>query len=139
MVGLISRERESAKIQELWEKKGPALGLVYGRRRLGKTYFLQRFLEGKRGVYFLAASSTPLENLSELLDQVRRSFPDRQDATLENYPSWRTGLRLLCELSAKEPLLVVLDEFSYLSDGDSSCRRSCRPYGTGTPGGCFSS
>ncbi len=120
MVGLINREREGAKIRELWEKDGPALGLIYGRRRLGKSYFLQDFLKGKRGVYFLAASSTSLENLGELLDQARRSFPDRQDATLENYPNWRTGLRLLCELAREEPLLVVLDEFSYLSDGDSA-------------------
>ncbi len=120
MVGLINRERETAKIQELWEKDGPALGLIYGRRRLGKSYFLQNFLKGKRDVYFLAASSTSLENLSELLDQVRLSFPDRQDATLENYNSWRTGLRLLCELARSEPLLVVLDEFGYLADADSS-------------------
>ncbi len=120
MVGLINRERESAKIHELWEKDGPALGLVFGRRRLGKSYFLQNFLKGKRGVYFLAAASTTLENLGELLDQVRMAFPDRQDATLENYPSWRTSLRLLCEIARSEPLLVVLDEFSYLTDADSS-------------------
>lgn len=120
MVGLINRERESAKIRELWEKDGPALGLIYGRRRLGKSYFLQNFLKGKRGIYFLAASSTSLENLGELLDQVRMTFPDRDDATLENYNSWRTGLRLLCELARDEPLLVVLDEFSYLSEADPS-------------------
>lgn len=118
MVGLINRARQVAKIKELWEKNGSALGLVYGRRRLGKTYFLQDFFKGKRGVYFLAASSTSLENLTELLDQIRRAFPDRQDATLENYPTWRTGLRLLCELAHDEPLLVVLDEFGYLSSAD---------------------
>jgi uncharacterized protein len=120
MVGLVNREREIAKIQELWEKDGPVLGLIYGRRRLGKSYFLQSFLKGRRGVYFLAASSTCLENLSELLDQVRMSFPDRQDASLESYNSWRMALRLLCELARSEPLLVVLDEFSYLSEADPS-------------------
>lgn len=114
MTGLIDRERELARLGELWRRPGPALTLIYGRRRVGKTYFLQQILRQHRGVYFLAAESSALENLEELLDQVRRTFPNRQDATLENYPSWRVALRLLCELAAEEPLLVVFDEFSYL-------------------------
>lgn len=115
MVGLVDRERETAKLLQLWEQRGPQLALLYGRRRLGKTFFLQHFLQGRRGIYFLAADSTSNENLSELLEQVRRTVPDRQDATLENYPSWRTALRLLCELAQQQPTLVVLDEFGYLS------------------------
>jgi uncharacterized protein len=120
MVGLINRERELRKIQELWERPGPALALIYGRRRIGKSYFLQHFLQRHKGIYFLAADSTPLENLAELLDQVRGTFPERDDATLENYPTWRPALRLLVELAAHEPLIVVFDEFSYLATADKS-------------------
>lgn len=120
MVGLIDRERELAKVQELWDRPGPAMALIYGRRRVGKSYFLQHFLQTHKGIYFLAADSTPVENLSELLGQVRAAFPERTDATLENYPSWRPALRLLVELAANEPLAVVLDEFSYLTAADKS-------------------
>ncbi|MBI4493216.1 MAG: ATP-binding protein [Chloroflexi bacterium] len=114
MVGLVDRERQLAKLRELWAQPRPALALIYGRRRIGKTFLLQHVLRQGRGVYFLAAESSATENLEELLDQVRRAFPQRQDATLANYPSWRVALRLLCELAAQEPVFVVFDEFSYL-------------------------
>ena len=114
MIGLIDRERERAKLDELWQRPGPALGLLYGRRRIGKTYFLQQAMAGRRGLYFLAAESSSLENLQELLAQVRSAFPGRTDATLESYPTWRVALRLLCDLARGQPLLVVFDEFSYL-------------------------
>lgn len=118
--GLVDREKQTAILQRLWEKEGPALALVYGRRRIGKTYFLKTFLNLHRGVYFLAAASTSTENLGELLDQVRGAFPDRTDATLANYPTWRVAFRLLCDLARAAPLLVVLDEFGYLSHADAS-------------------
>jgi AAA+ ATPase superfamily predicted ATPase len=120
VVGLVNRENEQARLSELWARPGPALALIYGRRRVGKTYFLQHAREGRRGVYFLAAESSSLENLEELLAQARHSFPERPDIIRENYPSWRVALRLLCELAAMERLLVVFDEFSYLVGVDPS-------------------
>ncbi|MBI2864380.1 MAG: ATP-binding protein [Chloroflexi bacterium] len=114
MAGLINRERELERLEELWRKTGPALGLLYGRRRVGKTYLLQHFLRRHHGIYFLCAESSSRENLEELLDQVRSAFPARQDATLQNYPGWRPALRLLCDLAVEKSLLVVFDEFSYL-------------------------
>lgn len=94
--------------------------MIYGRRRVGKTYFFQHALEGRRGVYLLAAESSSTENLEELLAQIRRAFPERTDVIRDNYPSWRVALRLLCELAAKERSLVVFDEFSYLVSVDPS-------------------
>jgi len=120
LVGLIDRERENEKLLEVWNRSGPALALVYGRRRLGKTFFLQDFLKAHHGVYFLAADSTSLENLGEFLGQLRQAFPARQDATPANYPTWRSALRLLCDLASHEPLAVVLDEFGYLCHADSA-------------------
>jgi AAA+ ATPase superfamily predicted ATPase len=118
--GLVDREKQQAALQRLWDKPGPALALVYGRRRVGKTYFLKTFLQAHPGVYFLAAASTSAENLGELLDQIRRASPERRDANLANYPTWRVAIRLLCDLARNEPLLVVFDEFGYLARADDS-------------------
>ena len=50
--------REQARLAELCDQPGPALILIYGRRRVGKTYFLQNALESRGGIYFLAAESS---------------------------------------------------------------------------------
>lgn len=120
VVGLVDREKEMSVLQRLWDKGGPTLALIYGRRRIGKTFFLKTFLKAHRGVYFLAADSPPQENLGELLDQIRSTFPDRQDIVLQNYPTWRVAFRLLCDLAKQDPLVVVLDEFAYLAHADAS-------------------
>ncbi|MDO8690766.1 MAG: ATP-binding protein [Dehalococcoidia bacterium] len=118
MIDLVNREQESKRLLDVWNKQGPALSLLYGRRRLGKTFFLQDFLKTHRGVYFLAADSTTSENLDAFLAQLRQAFPSRHDATPANYPSWRSALRLVCDLAGDEPLAVVLDEFGYLCHAD---------------------
>ncbi len=119
-VGLINREKQVARLQQLWDGDGPVLALLYGRRRVGKTYFLKTFLQTHRGVYFLAAASNATENLGELLAQVRLAFPDRGDLNLEHYPTWRVVFRLLCDLARREPLLVIIDEFGYLAHADNA-------------------
>src|SRR3989337_1187789 len=102
MVGLIDREKESEKLLQVWNKPGPALA----------------FLRAHPGIYLLAADSTSLENLSELLDQVRLAFPERHDATLANYSTWRSAFRLVCDVASDEPVAVVVDEFGALCHAD---------------------
>lgn len=118
MIDLVNREAETQKLTEIWARQGPALALLYGRRRLGKTFFLQHFLKAHRGLYFLAADSTSMENLGEFLDQLRLAFPSRQDATLASYPTWRSALRLLCDLASDESFVAIMDEFGYLCHAD---------------------
>ncbi|TAK29736.1 MAG: ATP-binding protein [Chloroflexota bacterium] len=120
MVGLINREKESERLLQVWNKPGPALALLYGRRRVGKTFFLQDFLREHQGIYLLAADSTSLENLSEFLSQVRHAFPERHDATPANYSTWRSAFRLICDLAHDEPFAVVVDEFGALCHADST-------------------
>ena len=38
------RANELKAFSRAWERRGAGLAMLYGRRRLGKTYLLQRFL-----------------------------------------------------------------------------------------------
>jgi uncharacterized protein len=109
---LIDREREIEALQRLAQREQPALALVYGRRRVGKTYLLDRAWPDRKTFYYLAANSTAAMNRTELLRELARWSGRLLDPA--DYPTWRTVFRLLVELAAERPLIVVLDEFQYL-------------------------
>ena len=52
---LIDRETESRGLDRVWSEAvagRPQLVVVWGRRRVGKTYLLSAFVRGKRAVFF---------------------------------------------------------------------------------------
>lgn len=94
----------------------PLLGLVYGRRRIGKSTLLASEVEARKGFYFEAtrvASRVQLDRLGAELGQhlgVGRIALD----------SWEEALRALLALGATGPMPVVIDEFGHLLEADGS-------------------
>jgi AAA+ ATPase superfamily predicted ATPase len=115
---LVDRQVELAELRRLADERRPVLALLYGRRRVGKTYLLDHAWQGYRHFYFLAADTTAELNRQELLRELRAQVGDSVDTDPANYPSWRTIFRLLADLATDEPLVVVLDEFQYLMAKD---------------------
>jgi hypothetical protein len=115
-VDFVDRDRELAELTSLADGGRPALALLFGRRRVGKTYLLDQLARHRRSFYYLAADTTGALNRRELLGELR-AFHGR-DIDPEDFPTWRAVFRLLLELTGEEPLLVVLDEFQYLLGGE---------------------
>jgi AAA+ ATPase superfamily predicted ATPase len=109
---LIDREPELEALRRLADREQPALVLVSGRRRVGKTYLLNRSWPERRVFYYLAANSTSEMNRTELLREL--ALWSERPLDPADYPTWRTVFRLLVNLAADGPLIVVLDEFQYL-------------------------
>lgn len=72
----IGRTRELEVLEELAGSGRPELFVLYGRRRVGKTELLQRFCEGRRAVYFLAAQVRERDNLRAFRDALREALDD---------------------------------------------------------------
>lgn len=109
---LVDREQELAELRRLAEAGRPALALLYGRRRVGKTYLLDHAWRDRRVFYFLAADATAALNRAELLREL--AAWSGRELRPDDYPTWRTVFRLFVELANEAPLVVVLDEFQYL-------------------------
>ena len=109
---LVDRQTERTGLRQLLERQGPVLALVTGRRRVGKTFLLSNTWPDAQLFYFVATEATSTVNRRELLQAISRTFG--QDINPEDYPTWRTVFRLLFELAAPHPLVIVLDEFQFL-------------------------
>ncbi|WP_158542881.1 ATP-binding protein [Phytoactinopolyspora halophila] len=117
---VIGRERELSRLASAWqnaETGRPELAVVWGRRRVGKTYLLSHFAGSRRSVYFTATrqdtEERQLERFTERLrEQLGESVTDEMTGP---FPTWEAALRFVARLARHEPLLVVIDEAPRLS------------------------
>jgi AAA+ ATPase superfamily predicted ATPase len=91
---------------------GPALGIVSGRRRQGKTYLLDALTRATGGFMFTATEATAAESLREF-GAVLASF--RSEPTPYRFENWDEALsQLFSRASRSGPVVGVIDEFPYL-------------------------
>lgn len=116
---LIDRTAEMAMLERTWERAAierPQLAVVWGRRRVGKTFLLSHFTHDRRAVFFGATQQAETIELARLADATRRDLGDRAaDLAGGGFASWEAALRFFAALAAEEPLVVVLDEVPYLA------------------------
>ena len=107
MPALIDRTAEVAALRTLAKRRKPALALLYGPRRVGKTFLLDHaWPKSQRVFYFLAADTTPDQNRVELLQELARWAATPLDSN--DYRSWRNVFRLFVDLAKHESLVVIL-------------------------------
>lgn len=122
-----NRTSELAALDRAWTHRGSGgqMTLLYGRRRLGKTYLLQRFFAGSKNehvkphCYYLAEQTTAAAHRSALAAQLLDAMPDAGVSPEELAVSWNALLRYVSahcrERSEQEGRFgLILDEFPYL-------------------------
>jgi len=114
---LVDRIAEQKALRALLKRAGPSMAVLYGRRRVGKTYLLMHAWPKGRVFYFTAVDGTSELNRRALLEAVARF----SGLTLNerDYATWRRVFELILELGKAEPTVVILDEYQYLQ-GDPS-------------------
>ena len=114
-IRLVDRERELASLERAAAAPRGQLVIVWGRRRVGKTYLLQAFAERHRAVYYTATQqSAPIE-LVTFTDAVRASLGSDGLPAGYAFPDWSAALEFVTDRAAEQRLVVVLDEFPYLA------------------------
>lgn len=92
---------------------GATLGLVYGRRRQGKTLLLESMCEASKGLLIAGLEQSAAQNLAV----VGAAYAGYRRLNVPvAFPDWTVALPALLALGedASEPVPVVLDEFPYL-------------------------
>ena len=104
--------QEELKALRAWRGQEPRLGVIHGRRRLGKTSLLRRWLEETPGCYVQATEGTPASQRAALAADLNGLLPGIGDAV---YPSWRALLDAAKRQWPADAPVLVLDEFPYLA------------------------
>lgn len=118
---IIGREREKAELKKLYDSDKPVFAVVYGRRRVGKTFLVRELLKEHFAFYHTALSPYELGE-KELKDQQLLAFY----TSLRDYGSdiksvpdnWFDAFNVLKQLLIKKDngqrLVVFIDELPWL-------------------------
>lgn len=111
---------------------GATLGVVSGRRRQGKSFLLHALATRVRGLYFAATEATEAESLRLFAEALVRHTREVVDPPFRD---WNDAIRHLFRQYTGKPVLVVIDEFPFLSRVSpalpSIIQRELGPGGTG--------
>jgi AAA+ ATPase superfamily predicted ATPase len=112
----LNRTAELRALERMWKAPDGQLALVWGRRRTGKSYLLAHFARDRRAVFSTATEQAADVELAAFSDRVREVLaPGPRDVLARGpFRTWDEALHYLADAAVDEPLLVVLDEFSYL-------------------------
>lgn len=114
MIPFYNRAAELNALEAAWRSPEAQLALLYGRRRIGKTYLLQHFLDQEKPhAYFLAAQTSFAENMVGLADTLLVAIPGT-GLTPADLPTFRSILEFARQRCGERRFALVLDEFQYL-------------------------
>ncbi len=113
MTAFVNRTEELSRLHDLFESNRAELGVVYGRRRLGKTRLVKKALEEiDDTIFYQARQKTAELQIEQFVEAASESFPGIEDIRRD----WEPLLTYL----GKRDATVVLDEFPYLIEQDES-------------------
>ncbi len=114
----IGREKELETLGKIYEQEGFSFVVLSGRRRVGKTALLNRFVQGKNAIYFTGVESNSKQNLENFSRSIME-YASGIDATT-SFPSFQAALEYVFRLGEKKRLILALDEYPYLAKGMKS-------------------
>lgn len=108
----VDREKELEALEKRYNSGKPEFIVIYGRRRVGKSELIKRFIKDKKGVILLAreeAEKPQLKRFSEIIAKYQN------DEFLSKNPiqSWDGFFTYIAKLG-KERFIIAMDEFPYL-------------------------
>ena len=92
----INRERELNFLENKWEESQAQMIVLWGKRRVGKTELVKRFIRNRPHVYFLAESTNEREQLKRFSSSLGEFFKEPLLFT-RGFENWEESFRYITE------------------------------------------
>jgi hypothetical protein len=114
----IDRTKEVAALDERYHGDKAEFVILYGRRRIGKSGLIERFLESAHGIRLLAREESRHLQLKKFSESCAEFFSDDFLKTT-SFADWDSFFSYLAR-KAGERVVIAIDEFPYLVKEDPS-------------------
>ena len=118
----IGRKKELAVLDQAYHSPQSALIPIYGRRRVGKSELILRFLKDKMGLYYLGKKAPAHLQIREFLQEAARVLEE----PLLNSLQAENWLDVFTAITGRFPkdkkFILVFDEFQWAAEAVLKCR-----------------
>lgn len=114
----IGREKELSALDKLYKSNKFEFAVIYGRRRVGKTALINKFIGNKKAIYFMGVESNAKQNLENFSKSIME-FTNGID-TASSFLSFQAALEYVFKLAEKERIILAIDEYPYVARSSKS-------------------
>ncbi len=112
----IGRDRERRALEEAYASGESAFVPIYGRRRVGKSELILRFVDKKPSLYFIGKQAPRELQIREFLDVAALSMGEPLLAS-QSVSGWRDALTTVVDhWTSSRKLILALDEFQWMAE-----------------------
>lgn len=109
----IGREDEIKSLEERYHGGKAELIVIYGRRRVGKTELIKKFIEEKDGIMLLARTESEKDQLKRFSALIGEEFKD--GFLLKNpFRDWDAFFTYITEKTKDSRIIIAIDEFPFI-------------------------
>ena len=120
----IDRKEEIEILEKSYSKSEGNLFIIYGRRRVGKTELINRFIN-RRGIYFLATNEGDRENIRDF-QRIISEFIGDSSLMSGQFQDWYSLFSMIVgnnsfqKKCSEFKFIIAIDEFPYLIEANRS-------------------
>lgn len=109
----IGRKNELQALETAYQSEHSELVVIYGRRRLGKTWLLRKFASDKKGILFFSSTERDEVQLRDFSRAVINAGAPGGDV-VDTFASWKVAFEQFSRIPEKGKKLLIIDEFPYI-------------------------
>lgn len=114
----IGRDQELAALDRMYTSNKFEFAVIYGRRRIGKTALINRFIDNKKAIYFTGVESNAKQNLENFSKSIVEYSSEIESEA--SFLSFQSALEYVFRLAEKERLILAIDEYPYVARSSKS-------------------
>ena len=113
----VGRKKELRQLNDAYQSNKKELGVIYGRRRIGKTKLIDTFVKDKPHLFFQAKEDSSYGNLRSFSYELNKFINLPLDFV---YSSWQAALDALSAFFKNDRFILCIDEYPFITQQDKS-------------------
>ncbi len=115
ILNFINRKSELNALERVYNSKKSEFFIIYGRRRIGKTELIKKFIRNKNHFYYLAKK----QNIDLERKEFQKKFSERFNIYLKSDNFEDLFKEILTKIDLRKKFIFIIDEFPYwiIKDG----------------------
>ena len=114
----IGREKELSVLENQYHSNKFEFTVIYGRRRIGKTALINKFITDKPVIYFTGIESNEKQNLENISQSIISYSTDMPTGSA--FSSFQSALEYIFEAACLKRIILVIDEYPYVARASKS-------------------